>query len=96
VKKRIPIQHTHRVLKIKSKDYKGYGALHNFMLEEVLDYGPANIAKFGSTDRRAVEQLHHAIKTTVLKIRTSLQQPQYNRGNEGRSSRDAYHGEDEY
>ena len=95
MKKRIPIQHTHRVLEIKAKDYKGYGALHNFMLEEVLEYGSGNIAKFGSTDRHAVEQLHHAIKTTVLKIRTSLQ-PQYNRGNERRSSRDAYHGEDEY
>jgi len=75
VKKRIPIQHTHRVLKIKTKEYKGYGVLHNFMLEEVMDYGPANIAKFGGTDRQAVERLNALIKATVLKIRKSLQNP---------------------
>jgi hypothetical protein len=31
---------------VKSKDYGGHRALHNFMLEEVHDYGPVNLAKF--------------------------------------------------
>jgi hypothetical protein len=31
---------------IKSKEYGGQ-MLHNFMLEEIFDYGPVNVAKFG-------------------------------------------------
>ena len=45
-KKVIPISHNLRVLKTKTKDYSGK-ILHNFMLEEVTDIGPSNIAKFG-------------------------------------------------
>jgi hypothetical protein len=63
-KKKIPITHNLRILKIKAKEYKGsdysivlkgitnstlqlgYGIVYNFMLEEVLDYGPSNIGKF--------------------------------------------------
>ncbi len=46
-KKKIPITHNLRVLQIKAKEYKGLGPVYNFMLEEVLDYGPSNIGKFG-------------------------------------------------
>ena len=45
-KKSIPITHNLRVLKTKTKDYSGK-ILHNFMLEEVSDIGPSNVAKFG-------------------------------------------------
>eukprot|EP01037_Dinobryon_pediforme_P029137 gene29137-32671_t len=45
-KKKIPITHNLRLLQIKAKEYKGYGLVYNFMLEEVLDYGPANVGKF--------------------------------------------------
>ena len=69
--------------RIKTKEYKGYGVLHNFMLEELMDYGPANVAKFGSTDRRAVDQLYSLIKASVYKIRKSLQKPKPSRSEVG-------------
>ena len=49
-KKVIPIIPILRVLPIKLKTYAGKGALYNFMLEEVRDYGPTNIAKFARLD----------------------------------------------
>ena len=35
----------------------GYGMLYNFMLEEMEDYGPANVAKFA----RYVTMFHAAL-----------------------------------
>lgn len=45
-KKVIPITHNLKLLKIKPKEYKGFGILYNFMLEEIMDYGPVNVGKF--------------------------------------------------
>lgn len=45
-KKKIPITHQMRVLQIKAKDYKGFGTLHNFMLEDIQDFGTVNVGKF--------------------------------------------------
>lgn len=45
-KKRIPLTSRLRVLNIKQKKYGKMGVLFNFMLEEVQDYGPANLGKF--------------------------------------------------
>ena len=45
-KKVITIRGNLRVLKIHTKDYSGHGLLHNFMIEEVHDYGPSNVGKF--------------------------------------------------
>ncbi len=68
-KKKIPITHNLRVLQIKSKDYKGLGPVHNFMLEEVLDYGPSNVGKFGSTYRPVIEELWKRLRHIILKRR---------------------------
>ena len=35
-----------RPQKVHVKEYGGYGDLYNFMLEEMEDYGPTNVAKF--------------------------------------------------
>ena len=45
-KKRIALTSRLRVLNIKQKQYGKMGVLFNFMLEEVQDYGPANLGKF--------------------------------------------------
>ena len=45
MKKSIPLTPNLRVLKIKTKEYSGK-IMHNFMLEEVHDFGPVNVAKF--------------------------------------------------
>ncbi len=45
-RKKIPITHNLRILRIKTKEYKGLGVVHNFMVEENMDYGLVNIAKF--------------------------------------------------
>ena len=46
-KKIIVITKHLRVLKLHEKDYKGFGRIYNFMLEEIKDYGPTNLVKFG-------------------------------------------------
>jgi hypothetical protein len=46
VKKQITLKHNLRLLNIKSKEYKRHGLLYNFMLEEVMDYGPVSLGKF--------------------------------------------------
>ena len=45
-KRVIPIKHTYRILKVHPKEYSGLGILYNFMVEEIFDYGPVNVAKF--------------------------------------------------
>lgn len=68
----IPIEHNLRPLKIKSKSYPGRGNVYNFMLEEVKDFGPINIAKFGSHDYEGVELLWNQLRKEVKKIRKQL------------------------
>ncbi len=43
--------------------------MYNFMLEEVLDYGPSNVGKFGSTYRPTIETLWNQMKDIILKKR---------------------------
>ena len=45
-RKKIPLTHAMRVLPIKPKTYKGHGTLHNFLLEEIQDYGTVTVGKF--------------------------------------------------
>ena len=67
VKKKIPITHTMRCLKIKGKSYGSHGLLWNFMVEDELDYGRANIAKFGArnNEKDQIEALYHALRSVV-------------------------------
>ena len=57
--------HNLRVLKIHRKEYSGHGSMLNFMLEEVLDYGPTNIAKFASQSRGQIEALYEQLKARI-------------------------------
>lgn len=44
----------------------GTGSLLNFMLEEVQDYGPSNVAKFASSSSDAIEALYEQLKHKIL------------------------------
>ncbi len=65
-KKKIPIVFNLRVLKIKRKEYSGYGSLLNFMLEEVLDFGPSNLGKFASNNMADVEALYENLRSKIM------------------------------
>ena len=54
-----------RCLKIKGKSYGGHGLLWNFMVEDELDYGRANVAKFGSKEKERIESLYRSIRAAV-------------------------------
>jgi len=54
-----------RCLKIKGKSYGGHGLLWNFMVEDELDYGRANVAKFGSREKDQCEALYAALRSQV-------------------------------
>ena len=43
----------------------------NFMLEEVLDYGPSNVAKFASKERSDIEALYELLKHKISLKRRS-------------------------
>jgi hypothetical protein len=64
-KKKIHITHNLRCLKIHRKEYSGFGSMMNFMLEEVLDYGPVNVAKFASQDREQISALYEQLKAKI-------------------------------
>ena len=63
------------MLQIKAKEYKGLGPVYNFMLEEVLDYGPSNVGKFGSTFRPVIETLWKRLRYLILKRREARANP---------------------
>lgn len=44
----------------------GYGVVYNFMLEEVMDYGPANIGKFASTYKPTVDKFWNLLKDEIM------------------------------
>ena len=73
VKRRFPIEHNLRLLPIKAKDYGKGQILHNFMMEEVMDYGPKTLAKFGSTDRELVQLLWNQLKDMIMAKRRLIQ-----------------------
>jgi len=68
-KKKIPIVHNLRALKIHRKDYPGLGSMLNFMLEEVFDYGPVNVAKFASSNKDNIEPLYEQLKSRIMQKR---------------------------
>lgn len=70
-KKAIPITHNLRLLKIKAKDYRGT-VMYNFMLEEVMDYGPANVGKFGSESREEVDAIWSQLRTQIAMKRQEV------------------------
>lgn len=53
-------------LPIGAQPYKGYGDLYHFTLEEMLDYGPSLIAKFASTDAKAIRELRAVIIAYII------------------------------
>eukprot|EP00981_Chlorochromonas_danica_P010308 scaffold3107_cov176-Ochromonas_danica.AAC.5 len=65
-KMKLPITYNMRVLQIKAKEYKGYGTLYNFMLEQIEDFGVVNIGKFASTFREVVEALWKKLRDVIL------------------------------
>jgi len=67
-KKKIPLLPNIKLLKIKPKEYKGYGILYNFMIEQVMDYGPLNLGKFASPDKNTVGEFWTAINN-ILKVK---------------------------
>ncbi len=64
-KKVIPITQLLRPLKIKSKEYESMGVLHNFMLEDIKDYGPSNLAKFASEEMADVKGFHLQLRRQI-------------------------------
>jgi hypothetical protein len=64
-KKIIPITQLLRPLKIKSKEYESMGVLHNFMLEDIKDYGPSNLAKFASEEMPEVKGFHLQLRRQI-------------------------------
>lgn len=72
VKKDVAITHKLRCQKVHQKEYEGYGMLYNFMLEEMEDYGPANVAKFASRDRNPVDELYVQLTTRINKAKQAL------------------------
>lgn len=65
-KKKFPITYNMRLLQIKGKEYKGLGTVYNFVLEELMDYGPATLGKFGSIDKEIVQQLWKYIRDLIM------------------------------
>lgn len=61
IKKQAELNANCRCTEIKCKEYKNYGMLDHFTLEEVFDYGPSIIAKFASLDRDALVRLRDQI-----------------------------------
>lgn len=72
-KKVVPMKHNLRVLKVKAKDYKGKGILYNFMLEEIFDFGPTNLVKFASNDRKAAHLFWEVLKAKIMMKRKAIQ-----------------------
>ena len=70
-KRKYYISNDMRVLNIKIKSYSKLGEIHNFMLEEVKDYGPVNVGKFGSPQRREVEMLWLALRDAIAAKRSN-------------------------
>ena len=60
-KKKYPISQFLRPIQLKNKQYPDYGLLWNFMLEEIKDFGPSNLAKFASKDKGEVESLRKCL-----------------------------------
>lgn len=61
-----------RLLQIKCKEYKGFGPVYNFMLEEILDYGPSNLGKFGSTYKPTIELFYNRLKDEIFEKRRQV------------------------
>jgi hypothetical protein len=66
VKKDIPLRDNLRCSEVTCKPYKGYGDLYHFTLEEMLDYGPSLIAKFASTDVKAIRELRAVVIAYII------------------------------
>jgi hypothetical protein len=72
MKKRIPIEPNLRLLNVHPKEYGKGTYLYNFMLEEVMDYGPKTLAKFGATDKGAAVKLWNQLKFYIISRRNAL------------------------
>ena len=71
-KMKIPIVHNLRLMQIKEKEYKGYGNVYNFKIEEFRDYGPSELGKFGSVTKDGVQQFRDRITQIILKKRDEV------------------------
>ena len=71
-KKTIVITRHLRVLKLHEKGYGKMGNIFNFMLEEVKDYGPVNLVKFGSPIKQNAEILWMQLRAAIASERKAV------------------------
>lgn len=71
-KKKIVIVHNLRLLQIKAKDYKGLGTCFNFVIEELEDYGPQSLGKFGGTDKEHVQLFWKQMRDIIMRKRQEV------------------------
>jgi len=72
IKKEIPIKMNLSCIPIRRKEYKGYGQLHYFLLEENTELGTVPVAKFASDDRNDVDILWINLKTRINAARRKV------------------------
>lgn len=65
IKKEIPIRMNLSCIPIRRKEYKGYGMLHYFMLEENTEMGTVPVIKFASVNRNDVDVLWINLKARI-------------------------------
>mmetsp|Transcript_4810 Transcript_4810/g.4874 ORF Transcript_4810/g.4874 Transcript_4810/m.4874 type:complete len:279 (-) Transcript_4810:1474-2310(-) len=65
IKKEIPIRMNLSCIPIRRKEYKGYGMLHYFMLEENTEMGTVPVIKFASSNRNDVDVLWINLKARI-------------------------------
>lgn len=70
--KKVDILYNFRASAIKAKEYKGFGNVYNFMLEEVHDFGVTNMGKFGSLNKDAIDLLYKRIRDEVMQKRKEV------------------------
>lgn len=71
-KKVIPIVYNMKLAKVHPKEYKSVGIVYNFLLEELFDYGPASIAKFGSADKPQAEEFWMRLNAEIKAKRVEV------------------------
>jgi len=69
MKKRIIINYNHTCTEISRKEYRGYGYLDHFTLEEQMDYGPSTVAKFAGHNRASVQKLRDKLLKIIKVLR---------------------------
>jgi hypothetical protein len=61
MKKEVPIRENLTIGDIKYKSYSGFGGLHHFTVDEVVDGSTSTVVKFASTKREEIIEVHSAL-----------------------------------